>query len=426
MDNGQLTPERAAMLQMLIGGGYASPAAPLEFSVSAGGYMPPDIGSMGAYTNQVQDWVALAPLLNAVSGLGGPTEAAPSGRMMLEAVLASTPPTSWENVLAQFLISGESPSTAIEKTLNTFADDPELQQFIPGDGEQWRKEVASQAQTWFSGLMEDQVAQQSGAGRSEIDSALGLPDAGTAWSLNELNPALAGASEQYSTSRDEAMKLLGRDRRAAASEVMGDEDAYRRMAMDAYLNPAPAAAPAPSAASPAASRQASTKTSGSGPRPADELIDGVTYMAPDGKLYYYDSPLTNEQMTTATLGLGYNAQDPVNQEAAERIRLATPAMSSGQDASSGQSRRRRAMQDVMQSEISRDLAKARNNAYSKDYKVQADTAGANDQALRDRDAARKEALWAVALNQVLSQRGITPRSVAANRFLSAGQALFGG
>ena len=420
-----VSPEMRQLAMQAAFNRYMPAGAPMEYSTSKG-FLPYDMGNYGQYTNIVQDWMdpTILNMILAFSGLGQPAAPAATGRMTLEAVLENTDGNAWEAVLARALLDGSSPSQAIEETLNFF--DEFAPEKIPSDSDQWRKDVAGKAETWFQGLVDDSVNTASSASRND---PLGLNSLGDVFQAEELNPFLPDAVANSEALRAEALSGMREDRMAALDERMGDTEAYKANALQSYLgllerplttDPKPVE---PSNYEVLGSRAPSTSQPSGSKREATEVVEGITYMAPDGKIYFYDEPLTEAQMTTATLGVGFDAEDPYFQEAAKRIREGTGG--TNQNGGRLQNAVDRGLVEVFKSEMNRDLAKARNNNATKDYSLSSATSDKVNAAKKADERTFEEAARALAAQNFYKSMGITPRSVRVNSVLRGGQSLFG-
>lgn len=423
-------PSRDIYFQMMLSS-MLSPQSPMEYSTTKG-WLPPDSGTMSQYTNTVQDWMSpdIAALIRAANGMDGGPAPTPSGIARLQAISEMTGSTSWEGLVAKAILDGSSPSEAMREVEEDLMNRGLLSFNDSGERDAWRKTVSSTATDWFDSLVEDKLSESAG---NDVDSRLGLPSYGTEFDAFMLNPYLEDASNAFAESRAPALAALKDDRMAALDARMGDTDAYMESAMDAYIRSleeplGPQPQPVPQygdifATTPEEVNATTAPPASSGRRVANELVEGVTYMAPDGKFYFYDEPLTKEEMTTATLGVGFDAEDPYFQEGADRIRKATPAWGQKQDRLANATRE--GLLDVFESETRRDLSKARNNNAGKDYEMSGETADLVKKAKEDKDAVTREARIAYTLNKFLESKGVTPRSAAARQFLGAGQSLFG-
>jgi len=80
---------------------------------------------------------------------------------------------------------------------------------------------------------------------------------------------------------------------------------------------------------------------------------------------------------------------------------------------------------LVESEARRDLQKARNYNSGLDYGMKEDTQDAVSKAVKDRNELSKEARFAFTLNKFLTDKGISPRTMAGNSYLRGGQSIFG-
>lgn len=424
-----MTPEQEAMVMQLFAAGMA-PQVPLEFSASKG-FLPPDLGNMSSYTNVVQDWSnpVLASLIMASANMDAP-EQTPQGRAKLQAIMENSGRNSFEYLLAEGILSGQSPSEAASNAeallTESIEGKPPLLSFASDEERKaWRDTVTARANEYFNWNIEDAVTRTD---TQKFSDLIGLPEAG-GWQLSDFDPQIEDLARQREETLANALSMMKDDRMAALDERMGDTEAYKANALQSYLDSlAQPLATDPQPVEPSnyevlGSRAPSTSQPSGSKRQATEVVEGITYMAPDGKIYFYDEPLTEAQMTTATLGVGFDAEDPYFQEAAKRIREGT----GGTNQNGGRLQRAvdSGLDKVFESETNRDLAKARNNAAGMDYDLSGDTQDAVTAARDARTAVTDSARFAYTLGKFLESRGITPRSARANAFLNAGQRLFG-
>lgn len=432
-----VSPEMRQLAMQAAFNRYMPAGAPMEYSASKG-FLPYDMGNYGQYTNIVQDWMdpTILNLILASSGLGQPAAPAATGRMTLEAVLENTDGNAWEAVLARALLDGSSPSQAVEETLNFF--DEFAPEKIPSDSDQWRKDVAGKAETWFQGLVNDSVNTAASASQND---PLGLNSLGDVFQAEELNPFLPDALANSEAARAEALAGMREDRMAALDERMGDTEAYADQAMQSYLNNL--------SDFDRERYERQLQEAGNARSMAQNSSDVASVIDPDSKAYEelangvseidtQEDWLARYEAAGMPYGPDWRTGDfwalPANRsEAVERARRDAEDpyrdmnnIPSGMQPTPIVTRQTSTpMRDVMESEIRRDLSKARNNNAMKDYSLSSATSDKVNAAKKADERTFEEAARALAAQNFYKSLGITPRSVRVNSVLRGGQSLFG-
>jgi len=403
-------------LLMLMMTGAISPQAPQEYS-STKGWQPFDLGSMSTYTNVVDNWATpeMSALLRATMGLdSGDAPASNQGRLTLQAVADGLGETSMEGIIANQLLNGYSPSEAVANAEEYMTTKGGLQFGDTGERDAWRKAATDKADTWFSDMIAGDVENSQ---PSETDAMFGLPAVGTEFDLLDLNPMMRPASESFDVSRDEARGLLKRDRMSALDERMGDEDAFVKAATDFAL----------SAARDGSGFQGYTKDA---PDYGTQSLGGMQ------NIYdFYDRNVTggvpNEQAATMRIASDGTMfmEDPRYGAATDSVSLMDWVKDNPKDSVSGLDLPKRVVDPdlnaLVESEARRDLQKARNYNSGLDYGMKEDTQDAVSKAVKDRNELSKEARFAFTLNKFLTDKGISPRTMAGNSYLRGGQSIFG-
>ena len=403
---GEITPEMRQLALQSMFNRFMPAGAPMEYSASKG-FLPTDIGNYGQYTNIVQDWMdpTILNLILGASGLGQQAAPAATGRMSLEAIVDNTDGNSWEAVLAQALIDGSSPSQAIEETINFFEEfAPDK---IPNDTEAWRESIAGKAETWFQGLVDDSVNTSSYA--SENDP-LGLNSMGDVFQAEELNPFLADAVANSQSLRGEALSGMREDRMAALDARMGDTDKYMADAMASYQN----------------QLKTFDKTSNDERRAAFEREQEKNRQREENRELY--EGMQEQGLETgsgdswidtwgAAGGSDPTIYEPLKNDSSPALTATFTGSFSEQET--------KPLLDVMESEIRRDLSKARNNNAGKDYSLSSATSSKVNAAKKADERTFEEAARALATQNFYKSLGITPQSVRVNSVLRGGQSLFG-
>lgn len=401
-----VSPEMRQLAMQAAFNRYMPAGAPMEYSTSKG-FLPYDMGNYGQYTNIVQDWMdpTILNLILANAGLGQPAAPAATGRMTLEAVLENTDGNAWEAVLARALLDGSSPSQAIEETLNFF--DEFAPEKIPSDSDQWRKDVAGKAETWFQGLVDDSVNTASSASQND---PLGLNSLGDVFQAEELNPFLPDAVANSEALRAEALSGMRQDRMAALDERMGDTDKYMADAMASYEKQLGIFDETSNAERRAAFEREQEKN-----RERRENLPVYEEMQAQGlETGSGDSWI---DLYGAAGGEDATIYEPL-------INDSSPALTATYTGSFSE-RKTPLLTDVMESEIRRDLSKARNNNATKDYSLSSATSNKVNAAKKADERTFEEAARALAAQNFYKSLGITPRSVRVNSVLRGGQSLFG-
>lgn len=404
---GEVTPEMRQLAMQAAFNRFMPAGAPMEYSTSTGGYLPFDMGNYGQYTNIVQDWMdpTILNLILASSGLGQPAAPAATGRMSLEAVLENTDNNSWEAVLARSLLDGSSPSQAIEETINFFEINAPKK--IPSDIDQWRKDIAGKAETWFQGLIDDGVNSAASASKND---PLGLNTLSDVFDAEELNPFLPDAVANSKALRAEALSGMREDRMAALDQRMGDTDKYMADAMASY------------------EKQLGLfdQTSNDERRAAFEREqEKIRQREQDRSLYEEMQAQGLEtgsgdswiDLAGASGGVDATIYEPL-------VNNSSPALTATYTGSFSEQKTPLLM-DAMQSEIRRDLSKARNNNATKDYSLSTATSNKVNAAKKADERTFEEAARALAAQNFYKSLGITPQSVRVNSVLRGGQSLFG-
>lgn len=403
---GGVTPEMRQLAMQAAFNRYMPAGAPMEYSASKG-FLPYDMGNYGQYTNIVQDWMdpTILNMILAFSGLGQPAAPAATGRMTLEAVLENTDGNAWEAVLARALLDGSSPSQAVEETLNFF--DEFAPEKIPSDSDQWRKDVAGKAETWFQGLVDDSVNTASSASQND---PLGLNSLGDVFQAEELNPFLPDALANSEALRAEALSGMREDRMAALDERMGDTDKYMADAMASYEKQLGIFDETSNAERRAAFEREQEKN-----RERRENLPVYEEMQAQGLE-------TGSGDSWIDLYGAAGGPDPTIYEPLQNN--SSPALTATYTGSFSE-RETPLLKDVMESEIRRDLSKARNNNATKDYSLSSATSDKVNAAKKADERTFEEAARALAAQNFYKSMGITPRSVRVNSVLRGGQSLFG-
>ena len=400
-------PSRDAYFQMMLSS-MLSPQSPMEYSTTKG-WLPPDSGTMSQYTNTVQDWMSpdIAALIRAANGMDSGPTTTPSGAARLQAISEMTGGTSWEGLVAKAILDGSSPSEATRDVEEYLVDQGLLSFNDSGERDSWRKTVSSTATDWFDSLVEDKVSESTG---NDVDSRLGLPSYGTEFDAFTLNPYLEDASNAFAESRAPALSALKDDRMAALDARMGDTDKYMADAMASY------------------ERQLGIfdETSNAERRAAFEREQEKIRERRENLPVYEDMQAqgleTGSGDSWIDLWGAAGGEDPTIYEPLKND--SSPALTATYTGSFSE-QETPVLRDVMESEIRRDLAKARNNNAGKDYEMSGETADLVKKAKEDKDAVTREARIAYTLNKFLESKGVSPRSAAARQFLGAGQSLFG-
>lgn len=403
-------------LLMLMMTGGISPQAPQEYS-STQGWQPFDLGSMSTYTNVVDNWATpeMSALLRAAMGLDA-ADAPPvnSGRLTLEAVADSLGETSMEGIIARDLLDGYSPSEAVANAEGYMTTQGGLQFGDTKERDAWRTAAMAKADTWFNDMIAGDVKISQ---PSETDAMFGLPPVGTEFDLLDLNPMMRPASELFDVSRANARGLLKRDRMSALDERMGDEDAFIKAATEFALN----------AARDGSGFQGYTKDA---PDYGTQSLEGVQNI-----FDFYERNVTggvpNEaaaSMRVASDGTMF-MQDPRYGAATDSVSLMDWIANNPKDSFTETDLSDRTvnpdLQPLVASEARRDLQKARNYNAGLDYGIEEDTQDAVAKAVKERNDLSREAKFAYTLNKFLTERGISPRTMAANNYLIGGQSIFG-
>ena len=417
-------------LLMLMMTGAISPQAPQEYS-STKGWQPFDLGSMSTYTNVVDNWATpeMSALLRATMGLdSGDAPASNQGRLTLQAVADGLGETSMEGIIANQLLNGYSPSEAVANAEEYMTTKGGLQFGDTGERDAWRKAATDKADTWFSDMIAGDVENSQ---PSETDAMFGLPAVGTEFDLLDLNPMMRPASESFDVSRDEARGLLKRDRMSALDERMGDEDAFVKAATDFAL----------SAARDGSGFQGYTKDA---PDYGTQSLGGMqniydfydrnvtggvpnehaamALIDPDGTMYF-----ENQLNPAGRVGEDFDGDLVSNIPGS--VSLMDWVRDNPKDSISGLDLPKRVVDPdlnaLVESEARRDLQKARNYNSGLDYGMKEDTQDAVSKAVKDRNELSKEARFAFTLNKFLTDKGISPRTMAGNSYLRGGQSIFG-
>lgn len=427
-----MTPEeiqaRTAMLLMM---GMVPPSGPLEYSATKG-YLPFDLGSMNTYTNIVDNWATpeMTALLRASQGLDA-NDAPPAneGRLRLETIADTLGETSMEGMVAVQLLNGFAPSEAVANAEEYMTTEGGLVFGDTSERNAWRSNAMSLADGYFKDMIDGDVSVSQG---SEEDRLFGLPAVGTEFDLTELNPMVAPAAERFDTTQADARGLLKRDRMSALDERMGDEDAFIKAATDFAMN----------AARDGSGFQGYTKDA---PDYGTQSMEGVQ------NIYdFYDRNVTggvpNEHAATMMItpdGTMFqpNELNPAGQYFEDEYGdlVSTPYGSvslmdwvknnpkdSFKDTDLSDRTVNPDLKPIVASEARRDLQKARNYNAGLDYGIKEDTQDAVSKAVKDRNKLTNEARFAITLEKWLKDKGVSPRSMAANRYLSGGNRLFGG
>lgn len=427
-----MTPEeiqaRSAMLMMM---NMVPPSGPLEYSATKG-YLPFDLGSMNTYTNIVDNWATpeMTALLRASQGLDA-NDAPPvnEGRLKLQTIADTLGETSMEGIIAVELMNGFAPSEAVANAEEYLTTEGGLVFGDTSERNAWRSSAQSLADGYFSDMIDGDVAVSQG---SEEDRLFGLPAVGTEFDLTELNPMMAPAAERFDTTQADARGLLKRDRMSALDERMGDEDAFVKAATDFAMN----------AARDGSGFQGYTKDA---PDYGTQSMEGVQ------NIYdFYDRNVTggvpNEHAAMALIdpdGTMYfeNQLNPAGRvgedfdgDLVSRIPGSKSLMDwvkdnpkdSFKDTDLSDRTVNADLKPIVASEARRDLQKARNYNAGLDYGIEKDTQDAVSKAVQNRNQLSKEARFAITLEKFLKDKGVSPRSMAANRYLSGGNRLFGG
>lgn len=217
-----------AQLAALANGQQSGLGAPLEYSISEASYMPPDVGSMGAGFNAMQDALQMAenPLVLMLLGLASGEqfgqvenvvdEGSDEGARYLQGIVDrfGSRGTSYEAFLAdQILYEGASPSEAVmllDSWIDTkiaTADGGETtikDAYFAGQSRDDIRDLAfATATDYAERLASDrprQVEMVDGEGL-KLAKNLGLGDPNEQFSLADMNPNLVPAAEQYQTAQ---------------------------------------------------------------------------------------------------------------------------------------------------------------------------------------------------------------------------------